>query len=576
MADSKISALTAASALDGTELVPCVQGGTTKRTTSAALALPPSGVVYSTAYTDLDTAVSNIGATPTTLIVNSTFTVTNNVTVPSTLFLLFYRNGSLNVPTTKTVTINGPLDAPLTTNIFVLTGTGNVYISGERPVSAPWFNTDLSVAVTAMQTAMNAAADSGVGNSTIPHHIYIPPGVYSPSDELIFNRMNLTVTLDGGAKIIVATGKRGINLKGSSVPTFGYMAGGTFRFYGTIEGVGGNTSSDLLTLDAVLLSTIEVRFLYVSGANGITIIGGFGNRLIINSARSIVGWGLSASDTNDWFIYGDFEDCNLGGLKLLRTSNIEIRGIIENLSVAGTPGILLDSARNNNIGVHFESNAGSDIKTASTTYITYNNVVICPSSFGDQKSAPYFNIELPINTCQSFRIESMYRAGMSSRFLSATTENNSNNNQVYIAPTLGITPALVTDTTENGIQWQLKATTLPAKFTSINVTTGTLAAGNITGAKFTALMSTNAVPGNQATRTAAQMIADHIPDGLPDTYMLRITNTGAGTFTLTAGTNVTLTGTMTVLLNTWRDFVVTLDPYAVTVTIQSTGIGTYT
>lgn len=112
-----------------------------------------------------------------------------------------------------------------------------------------------------------------------------------------------------------------------------------------------------------------------------------------------------------------------------------------------------------------------------------------------------------------------------------------------------------------------------AKFTSINVTTGVLAVGNITGAHFVSLMTTNAVPGNQQCRTAAQMIADHGKGAVDASYILRVTNTGAGTFTLTTNTGVTLTGTMTVAQNTWREFVVTMG--ASTVTIQSIGVGTY-
>ena len=118
------------------------------------------------------------------------------------------------------------------------------------------------------------------------------------------------------------------------------------------------------------------------------------------------------------------------------------------------------------------------------------------------------------------------------------------------------------------------AALVATKFTSINVTAGTLAAGNITGAQFVTLMSTNALPGAQTTRTATQMVADVANVLTNDTYVLRIINTGAGTLTLTAGGGVTLTGTMTVLVNTWRDFVVTFTS-ATTMTVQTVGTGTY-
>lgn len=113
----------------------------------------------------------------------------------------------------------------------------------------------------------------------------------------------------------------------------------------------------------------------------------------------------------------------------------------------------------------------------------------------------------------------------------------------------------------------------PSQLTSINVTVGTLAAGVITGAQDVYVISTNATPGTQTTRTATQMVAD---SGLApgQSYTARITNTGAGTLTLAAGTGVTLNGTMTVLTNTFRDFVVTVNS-TTTMTITSVGTGTY-
>lgn len=115
----------------------------------------------------------------------------------------------------------------------------------------------------------------------------------------------------------------------------------------------------------------------------------------------------------------------------------------------------------------------------------------------------------------------------------------------------------------------------PSKFVTINVTVGTLAIGNITGAANVALTSTNAAPGTQTTRTATQMFADagNVQPG--DSYVLRITNTGAGLFTLAAGAGVTLgTGTYTVPTNTYRDFTVTFTT-ATALTIQTTGVGTW-
>lgn len=133
------------------------------------------------------------------------------------------------------------------------------------------------------------------------------------------------------------------------------------------------------------------------------------------------------------------------------------------------------------------------------------------------------------------------------------------------ASTLTITSQLVSFNTD-----------IPAaKFTTFNRTTGSLAAGEATGAAFVALRSTNATPGAQLVRSAAAMLAD-IPNGAVGvSWILRIINTGAGTLTLTAdgGATVTLTGTMTVPTNTTRDFVVTITS-PTTATIQTIGVGT--
>lgn len=111
------------------------------------------------------------------------------------------------------------------------------------------------------------------------------------------------------------------------------------------------------------------------------------------------------------------------------------------------------------------------------------------------------------------------------------------------------------------------------------VTTGTLSASAITGGTSVYLNSASTTPGNQTTRTATQMIADiKTATGLLDvtgyTWELYITQTGAGTMTLVAGTGVTLTGTMTVAQNTTRIFVGQVTS-AAAVTITSVGTGTY-
>ena len=117
-----------------------------------------------------------------------------------------------------------------------------------------------------------------------------------------------------------------------------------------------------------------------------------------------------------------------------------------------------------------------------------------------------------------------------------------------------------------------------AVLNALNATVGTLAAGVITGGSEVVVITTNATPGTQTTRTALQMFQDDPTAFIGGGYMLKISNSGAGTLTLAGGSGVTVTGTATVATNTFRDFVVVYSGTiaAPVVTITNVGLGTYT
>jgi len=105
-------------------------------------------------------------------------------------------------------------------------------------------------------------------------------------------------------------------------------------------------------------------------------------------------------------------------------------------------------------------------------------------------------------------------------------------------------------------------------------TTTTFAVDQLTGGAYVVYNNTQGTPGSIAVRTAALMIADDPFFRIGGAYRLRIINNQAsGTLTVTTAAGVTLTGTMTVAANTFRDFAVTYNT-ATTMTIQSMGIGT--
>lgn len=110
---------------------------------------------------------------------------------------------------------------------------------------------------------------------------------------------------------------------------------------------------------------------------------------------------------------------------------------------------------------------------------------------------------------------------------------------------------------------------------STGTTTTTFSAGQLTGGEFTCYINTQGSPGSISTRTAAQMFSDYTYARVGGSYLLRIVNgQGTGVLTVTAGSNVTLSGTATIATNTWRDFIVTFTSDSA-LTMQGISTGTF-
>jgi hypothetical protein len=114
-----------------------------------------------------------------------------------------------------------------------------------------------------------------------------------------------------------------------------------------------------------------------------------------------------------------------------------------------------------------------------------------------------------------------------------------------------------------------------AKYSANTATTAaTLSAASISGSSEVLVNMTGTLTAGAALTlpTVAQLVAAAPTLVSGATYKLRILNTGAGAFawTVTTATGWTLTGTMTVAQNTYRDFLVTMTS-ATTATLQSLG-----
>lgn len=155
-----------------------------------------------------------------------------------------------------------------------------------------------------------------------------------------------------------------------------------------------------------------------------------------------------------------------------------------------------------------------------------------------------------------------------------------------IVPPLSVGTYLVTFTSAtaavfNHVQTVPLNTIAPAtQYAALTNTTGftIAAAANEAGAADCTLNLTGTLGGNANVQsdTATNIVAA-IPNARVGTsYKFRLINSSSANFawTLTTNTGLTLTGTMSVAQNTWRDFYVTVTTLTA-VTIQSIGTGTY-
>ena len=121
-----------------------------------------------------------------------------------------------------------------------------------------------------------------------------------------------------------------------------------------------------------------------------------------------------------------------------------------------------------------------------------------------------------------------------------------------------------------------------AAFNSDNATSGkTLSAAEVSGGIASVDLNMNGTLGagaNAQLPTVANLLQSLYAPSVGTSYRLRITNQQGGAFSWTVTTNTgwTLTGTMTVAQNTWREFIVTITNAGATptATLQAVAVGT--
>jgi len=182
-------------------------------------------------YADFATAISSIGATPTTLWITSETAVPDDATVPATMTLKFVRGGSLNIATTKTVTINGGVDAGLY-QVFQWTGTGKVAFGAGavKEVYPQWWGAK-GDGVTDDTAAIQAAINSGAKLIRFPASTYLANITAKASVTLVGDGISATYLQAFSANVVISNNSGAIDAAFFSIKDMQIVGHTTFSGY---------------------------------------------------------------------------------------------------------------------------------------------------------------------------------------------------------------------------------------------------------------------------------------------------------------------------------------------------------
>lgn len=219
-------------------------------------------------FSSLSAAIASIGSTSATLYIDKNVSVSVDTTFPTTVSVQIEKGNILTIATTKTLTINGPLDAGLY-QIFSCTGTGTVaFGSGSiKELQVAWFGSN----TTAITTALNAAPSGSTVRFNAGQSY-----IFSPTTTLTLTGKSLWLTCDPGVEIDAtgATCNPVIALKGTT-STFTLLRAAVSK---------GATGINLADASAALFSAGDMYQLSTSNATPVFV--GSGELWIANSG----GW----------------------------------------------------------------------------------------------------------------------------------------------------------------------------------------------------------------------------------------------------------------------------------------------
>ena len=291
------------------------------------------------------------------------------------------------------------------------------------PLNPLSFSRSISEGASIIQSRI---AGSAIGNA-LPCHIYIPSGTHVLTAPITITRHNVTLTVDGGARIIPPSNQAAIVFDGPST-TEGYLKNWGLFMHGVIwPGSAGTSSQHGVIFRHAIHGTAYINEIRALGGSALYFDGAnFSNKIDFNRLHGCVGWGIqSANDVGHAqplrianLVTGEIQGCTAGAANFLQWYDGQMYLRVENMSSNVPAGIFNDS-HNLRFSGYFENPAnlgGDDIRVMATSSgcedLVFDNV-----RFHEQKNSGVYNINLVLGSAFGVALRQIRASTIAARFL---------------------------------------------------------------------------------------------------------------------------------------------------------------
>lgn len=281
--------------------------------------------------------------------------------------------------------------------------------------------------------AIQALGEGDSIGTAQPMHIYIPQGQHALTSPITITRHNVTLTVDGGARLLPPSNQAAIVFDGPSTSD-GYIKNWGLFMHGVIWPSSAGTSSQHgIIFRHAIHGTAYINEIRALGGDGLSFDGAnFSNKIDFNRIHGCVGWVIQSHNAVGHaqpfrianLLTGEIQGCTSGAANFIQWYDGQMYLRVENMS-SNVPAVIFNDSHNIRFSGYFEnpSNLGGDDIRVTATVSGCEDLVFDNVRFHEEKNASVYNINLATFTAFGITLRQIRAGTIASRFLFIGTGN---------------------------------------------------------------------------------------------------------------------------------------------------------